>query len=160
MATTAYGEKCPNCEERPADTATAYDEVLAFTFASGGGFRVRTRSYSKRTTYGTVWLCAPCAAAYNRNVKLRQRGTKFANIGFVALLLSALLFLILYNHAPSLHKGAMVLIPTAPVLLSLLAMLLGSTAALIGRMQRKRAARFLSSPRLASMAAPASRLAR
>lgn len=160
MATTAYGEKCPNCEERPADTATCYDEVTAFTFASGGGFTWRYRSYSKRTKYGNVWLCERCAAAYHRNVKMRQRGAKAANIGFVGLLISALLFLILYNHAPSLHKGAMVLIPTAPVLLSLLAMLLGSTVALVARMRRKRAVRFLSNPRLASMAAPASRLAR
>ena len=158
--TAAYGEKCPNCDELPADVATYYDEVIAFTFASGGGFRYRDRSYSKRTRSGNIWLCQPCAAAYNRSVMLRQRGTKVANIGFVALLISAVLFLLLYNHAPSLHQGALILIPTAPVLLSLLAMLFGALGAVIGRLQRERAVRFLSSPRRASMAAPASRLAR
>lgn len=160
MTAAAYGEKCPNCEERPADTATYYDEVTSFTFRSGGGFRGRYRSYSKSSKYGNIWLCEPCAAAYKRSVKLRQRGTKLANIGFVALLVSSLLFLVLYNHAPSLHKGAMVLIPTAPVFLSLLAMLLGSVAALLGRFQRKRAVRFLSNSRMASMAAPASKMQR
>lgn len=130
-----YGEKCPNCETRSADTATYYDEVTAFTYGSGGGFRRRYRSYSKSSTYGNVWLCEQCSAAYERSVKLRRRGTKVANIGFVALLISIVLFLILYNHAPSLHEGALVLIPTAPLLLSLLAMLLGSVVALFGRAQ-------------------------
>lgn len=160
MATAAYGEKCPNCEERPADTATYYDEVTSFSFRSGGGRRLRYHSYDKSTKYGNVWLCEPCATAYNRSVKLRQRGTKVANTGFVGLLISALLFLVLYNHAPALHKGALILIPTAPVLLSLLAMLFGSIVALMGRLQRRRATRFLSNPRLASMSAPAMKTTR
>ena len=154
-----YGEMCPNCDMRYAHTKTYYDEVIAFTFASGGGV-LHTSSWRRRSRFDNIWLCEPCVTAYNRSVKLRQRGTKVANAGFVGLLISALLFLVLYNHAPALHNGALILIPTAPVLLSLLAMLFGSIVALMGRLQRRRATRFLSNPRLASMSAPAMKTTR
>src|SRR5579871_5757072 len=73
---------CPNCEQRMPDTNTAYEETLVRT-STTTSFGTRLRWVA---TYGHVWLCGPCSAAYQRMAEMRALGHRLQRWGAIGLL--------------------------------------------------------------------------
>jgi hypothetical protein len=146
---------CPNCGQRPGDTNTAYDEVVASSVSSSGGFRSHRLSVRAVSTYGRVWLCAPCAAAYRRVVALRARSQQLLRVGGIGLVIGILLFALLY--AALQRDVALVALLSLPLLAGTLVLLTGIGMLAASRLLKGKATRFLTSPNLARMAAPEER---
>ena len=136
---------CPNCLTRPADTQTHYDELVhsRYTKTSYRYGRYQ-RSFTSVSQSGDVALCSDCAAKYVRMVHLRALGATIGNRGFVALLLSLLLLVFVYNV--SAGKGAGIYVSMALVGLCGCAVLVGSVLAITSRLMRRSATRFLRRP--------------
>jgi hypothetical protein len=135
---------CPNCQQRASDTLVDYDEVMRFRYSVRRASGLPTvRSFSSITKYGQARLCAPCAARYRRMVRLRTVGWKIANPGLVALLLSVLLFGCVVGGTPGLRHSPVAYIVGIPVALAVVAVLVGSSLALVARIMRPSAMRFL-----------------
>ncbi|HST88501.1 MAG TPA: hypothetical protein VLJ14_08995 [Ktedonobacterales bacterium] len=138
------GRLCPNCKARPATTETHFDEVVFADMRVAKASRMRS-AYSQRsvTKYGTVLLCAECAAAYRRNVTLRANGLRFINWGGAGLLVGALLFAFLAATFPSLTDGAAIILPALPLLAAIALLVVGIVMRTVGTITKRSAARFV-----------------
>jgi hypothetical protein len=137
---------CPNCGRRPATTRVDFDEVTSFSFSSrtAGRMGQRDRSFRSTSTHGTAMLCSVCADGYERMVATRAIGRRLLNIGFLVLVIGALLFAVLDYVAPALGTGLAGLAIATPVALGLLFLLAGLSIAIIVRLTRGSRIRFLS----------------
>jgi hypothetical protein len=146
---------CPNCGQRLGNTNTAYDEVVASSVSSSGGFRSHRLSVRAVTTFGRVWLCAPCAAGYRRVVALRAQSQRLLRFGGIGLVVGILLFALLYDALRS--DVALVALLSLPLLAGTLVLFTGIGLLAASRVLKGQATRFLTSPNLHRMAAPEER---
>jgi hypothetical protein len=148
---------CPNCEQRIPDTGTSYEEVMTRSRTSrslGRGLRrINTRTTS---TYGRVWLCGQCSAAYLRMVALRERGHRLMQRGGIALVVGGLILAVLY--AAFQGEDVAVALISLPALAGALTIIVGGGMLIAARLRRRSVARFLNNPNLAHMATPPERL--
>jgi hypothetical protein len=133
---------CANCAENPSDTSVSFEETVFSEYKVRRISRMQSeRSQRRLAKYGTVRLCAQCAAAYRRSVAVRERAHKVINWSFAALAVSLALYFVLTATNPALTQGMQALFPAVPFLLSLLA--LAVVMRLVGMQMRRTAARFV-----------------
>ncbi len=138
---------CPNCHIGLPDTPVEYDEILYALYSSTASSpRRRARSFRGASTYGRVALCAACAAAYRRMVRLRATGHKAVNYGFAVLLIGAVVFALLVSSVPSWGTGVPAYLLATPVNFGLLAILAGAVLVAAAAIMKRPATRFLAHP--------------
>lgn len=147
---------CPNCQERLADTRVAYEEALFSemreTGVGGAGLRVdriavgraeATTAISQRRieSDGTVMLCAQCAAAYQRCVRLRVVGRRLMNVGVVVMVAFAIVYGLFLSG--SAQQGAAGLVVAILIGIGALILAVGAVMYFSGRILRRSATRFV-----------------
>lgn len=147
---------CPNCQERIADTRVYYDEALFSQMRETGVGSVGLRtdriavgraeastsiSQQRVESDGTVMLCAQCAAAYQRCVKLRVVGRRLMNVGVVVMVAFAIIYgLILSGSA---QQGPAGLVVTILIGIGAVILAVGAVMYFSGRILRRSATRFV-----------------
>jgi uncharacterized membrane protein YraQ (UPF0718 family) len=138
---------CPNCQQRPEDTAVDYDEVVRSSYRVRRSREWRsvrvTRSFSSTSAYGQTRLCAVCATRYRRMVQWRTLGWKMANRGLIALMLSGVFFSLVVATT-ALKDSWLAYASGGVVALAIFAMLVGCLLIIAARIMRPSAIRFLS----------------
>lgn len=153
---TVAGMLCPNCQERIADTRVYYDEALFSEMRETGVGSVGLRadriavvraeastslSQQRVESDGTVMLCAQCAAAYRRSVKLRVVGRRLMNVGVVVMVASAIVYGLFLSG--SAQQGLVGLVVAILIGIGAAILAVGAVMYLSGRMLRRSATRFV-----------------
>lgn len=156
MPTDAENMLCPNCRERIADTPVVYDEALFSEMRETGvgnvGLRVDhvavgraevSTNISQRriASDGTVMLCAHCAAAYQRCVRLRVVGRRLMNTGVVVMVVFAIVYSLFLSG--SAQRGVAGLVVAGLAGVGAVILVAGAGMYVSGRMLRHSAARFV-----------------
>lgn len=141
-AQAAVSGLCPNCHERIPDTKVSFEETMFSEMrATRVGRVAQQRSQRNIVRYGTVTLCAECAAAYQRCVRLRTVGRRLMNAGAISMIVFALIYALVLSGAA--QQGLAGLIVGVLVGLCALVLVVGVVMYAGGRMMRRTAARFV-----------------
>ena len=145
MQSTYDSSMCPNCRQRPAEVLVEYDELLALDYRTRSwSRRQRQISWSQTSASGKVTLCRDCAGTYARSVSLRQTGRRFTNVGMALIAVGVVLYFAAVWTISGLSGSPLQLLPLAPAVIGVVALLAGFGMELAGRAAKRSSTRFLA----------------